>query len=162
MPAGRKKKPTKIHVLNGNPSGRPLPENEPKPEIKGPVCPEHLCDDAKKEWARIVPQLEKLGLVSEMDSVAIEGYCQSYALYKTCMEFIKKNGTCFPMKNPDGTLKYLQQFPQVAVANKALIQIRAFCTEFGLTPSARARMSVPGLKEDTDSTMEAMLRILES
>ena len=162
MPAGRKPIPTPLKILNGNPGKRPLPANEPKPPPLAPKCPAWLHKDAKKEWKRIAPQLERLGLLSELDMTALAGYCQSYARYKEAEEFIAKRGTTYASWERDKSgamqydergqpiLRYMQQWPQVSIANKALIQIRAFCSEFGFTPSARARMSVPGADDNED------------
>ena len=53
---GRKPKPTKLHILNGNPSRLDLEEkikNEPIPQSIAPECPDWLLDEAKKEWNRL-------------------------------------------------------------------------------------------------------------
>ena len=60
---GRKPKPTALKVLEGNPGGRPLNLNEPKPVKKAPRCPSWLEDEAKKEWKRMGKVLEQLGLL---------------------------------------------------------------------------------------------------
>ena len=153
---GRKPKPTELKLIEGNPGKRPLPENEPKPEPIAPKCPTWLHKDAKKEWKRIAPQLEKLGLLTQVDMAALAGYCESWAQYKRSIEFIHKHGEVYPIKDDEGRVKYLQQVPQVSIANKALQQVRAFCAEFGLTPSARGRMVVPGA-DDKEDEMEKML-----
>ena len=50
---------------------------------------------------------------------------------------------------------YTQQRPEVAIANKAQQEMRAWAKELGLTPSARSRMKVSsGNKEDVDEEME--------
>ena len=162
MSAGRKPVPTTLKILHGNPGKRPLPTNEPKPPPLAPKCPAWLHKDAKKEWKRIAPQLERLGLLSELDMAALAGYCQSYARYKEAEELIAKHGTTYEIheRNRDGSLKCnkqgepilrsMQARPEVSIANKSLLQIRSFCAEFGLTPSARARMSVPGTEDNED------------
>jgi len=163
------KKPTVLHVLNGNPSKiKDLGKNEPKPAPIAPKCPAFLSSDAKKEWKRIAPQLEKLGLLSQIDMTALAGYCESWAQWKEAVEFLHEFGTTYTLweRNDDGSIKmdvhgapvmrYVQQFPQVSVANKALANIRAFCSEFGLTPSARSRIIVPGVNNDKDD-MESLL-----
>ena len=156
MKPGAKPKPTALKVLYGNPGKRPLPKNEPKPKPIAPECPEWLHKDAKKEWGRIVPELERLDLITVVDMAALSGYCESWAQYKEATEFIHKHGSVYPIKDDQGRVKYLQQVPQVSIANKALTNVRSFCSEFGLTPSARARMVVPGA-QDTDEEMERLL-----
>ena len=145
---GRKPKPTALKVIQGNPGKRPLPENEPKPKPIAPECPTWLHEDAKKEWDRVAPELERLGLLTVVDMVALAGYCESWAQWKDAIEFIHKHGTVYSIKDDEGKVKYLQQVPQVSIANKAQQQIRAWCAEFGLTPSSRGRMNLPGQKDE--------------
>ena len=156
MRPGTKPKPTALKVLEGNPGKRPLPTNEPKPTPTAPRCPTWLHKDAKKEWKRVAPELDKLGLLTTIDMAALAGYCESFAQYKEAIEFIHKHGPVYPIKDENGKVKYLQQVPQVSIANKSLNNIRMMCAEFGLTPSARARMTVPGTKEEEDD-MERLL-----
>lgn len=143
---GRKPKPTHLKAINGNPGKRPLNENEPKP--KGAAkCPTWLHKDAKKEWKRLAPELERLKLLTLLDTVAFAGYCESYAQWKEATEFIHKHGTSYPVKDEDGRIKMIRPFPQVAQANQALANIRSFASEFGFTPSARGRIEVGDTEE---------------
>lgn len=156
MPVGRPRKPTALHVLNGNPSKiKNLGKNEPKPAPIAPKCPAWLSKDAKKEWKRVAPELERLGLLTQLDMVALSGYCESWAQYKKAIEFIHDHDDVYPITDAEGNIKYLQQVPQVSMANKAIANVRALCSEFGLTPSARGRIQVPG-KEDQVDEMEKM------
>jgi len=73
-------------------------------------------------------------------------------------------GTVFPIRNPStldaegrtvpGSIKYLQQVPQVAIASKALAHMRAFLQEFGMTPSARTGLSVPEKEIGNDNIFD--------
>lgn len=165
--AGRKPKPTNLKLLMGNPGKRPLPKNEPKPIPLAPKCPTWLHKDAKKEWKRIAPQLERLGLLTRIDMAALAGYCESWAQYKIATEYLHQIGTTYIIweRDENGNLMYdengrkimrhTQQWPQVSIANKALANVRALCSEFGLTPSARGRIQVPGLEDKDD--MESLL-----
>jgi len=67
---GPKLKPTAIKILEGNPGKRPLNLNEPKPLQIAPECPDWLLDEAKKEWKRLAPELERLGLLTILDMAA--------------------------------------------------------------------------------------------
>jgi len=154
--AGRPPKPTALKVLEGNRGKRPLPQNEPKPDPIAPKCPAWLHKDAKKEWKRIAPQLERLGLLTQVDMAALAGYCESWAQYKRSIEFIHKHGEVYPIKDDEGRVKYLQQVPQVSIANKSLANIRAAATQFGLSASDRGRIQVPGL-EDKEDEMQQLL-----
>ena len=157
---GRKPKPTNLKVLEGNPGQRPLNENEPKPEPIAPKPPTWLRKEAKKEWKRAAKELEKLGLLTQIDMAVFAGYCQTYAKWREAEEFIAKNGSNYeiPKYGEDGELisVYHQQYPQVSQARQYLEQINKIAAEFGMTPSARGRMSVPGA-EDKEDEMESLL-----
>ena len=57
---------------------------------------------------------------------------------------------------PNQKSKYIQQLPQVAIAQKYLKLCKDFMTEFGLTPSSRGRMQLPG--EQDEDEMETLFR----
>ncbi len=77
---GRKPKPTKLKLLQGNAGHRPIKKNEPKPQNIMPKCPPFLDSVAKKEWRRFSKVLHNLGLLTEVDGTAFASYCQLYSL----------------------------------------------------------------------------------
>jgi P27 family predicted phage terminase small subunit len=151
---GRKPKPTALKILEGNPGKRPLNDKEPQPEKKAPRCPSWLEPEAKKEWKRMAKTLEAIGVLTQIDKAAFAGYCQAYARWKEAEEFLSKHGTIF--KTPSG---YIQQVPQVSIAQTYLKVMKDFCSEFGLTPSARTRIRVNTVDTPTDDPMEELLRV---
>ena len=141
---GRKPKPTALKVLEGNPGKRPLNDREPVPPKGSIQCPTWLLPEAKKEWRRLAPSLEALGVLTMVDLQAFAGYCQAYARWKEAEEFLTQRGSIF--KTPSG---YLQQVPQVSIAQQNLKIMQSFCSEFGLTPATRARIAAAGgMRED--------------
>lgn len=144
-------KPTRLKIINGNPGKRPLNEKEPQPLKTKPKCPSWINKEAKKEWKRIAPELERLGLLTDIDTSALAAYCQAYSHWKDAEEFMTKHGTVF--KTPSG---YMQQLPHVSIANNAMKIMRAFSAEFGLTPSSRTRIEIDSQDEDSDP-MAALL-----
>ena len=149
---GRKPKPTALKVLEGNPGGRPLNPNEPKPAKKALRCPAWLEDEAKKEWKRMGKTLEQMGLLTEMDMAAFAGYCQAYARWKEAEEFITQHGTI--VKTPSG---YWQQVPQVSIAQTYLKMMQKSAEQFGLTPSSRSRIVADIHSGGEDDELEALL-----
>lgn len=73
--SGPPRKPTRLRILEGNPSKRPLPNNEPQPDPTMPECPDWLMADAKEEWHRVAPELHRIGLLTIVDQTALAGYC---------------------------------------------------------------------------------------
>lgn len=153
---GRKPKPTALKVLEGNPGKRPLNKNEPQPEKKAPRCPSWLEPEAKKEWKRMAKTLETIGVLTQVDKAAFAGYCQAYARWKEAEEFLSKHGTIF--KIPSG---YIQQVPQVSIAQTYLKVMKDFCSEFGLTPAARTRIQVDSAVGQEDDPMESILKVMK-
>ena len=151
---GRKPKPTAIKLLEGNPGKRPLNEREPVPPKGNIKCPDWLLPEAKKEWKRLGKVLAEMGMLTNLDMMAFAGYCQAYARWKGAEEFITQHGDM--VRTPNG---YLQQVPQVAIAQTNLKIMLKFCEQFGLTPSARSRIvgEENGAEKETDE-MELLLR----
>ena len=152
---GRKPKPTALKVLEGNPGKRPLPQNEPKPKPIAPERPTWLTGEGKKMWERLAPELERLGLLTALDGEAFAAACQRWGTYVDCQKYLKKHGRTYTYTNKAGAENEIER-PQVKIAQKALDQFRAFCSEFGLTPSSRTRIEVKTLEGEEDP-MEVLL-----
>ena len=155
--AGRKPKPTALKVLEGDrgKGRRPLNEHEPIPPRGGVKCPSWLLPEAKKEWKRLASSLEAMGVLTMADLTAFAGYCQAYARWREAEDFITQHGSIF--KTPSG---YVQQVPQVSIAQQNLKIMQSFATEFGLTPACRARIVASTGKEESvpDDPMESLLK----
>ena len=151
---GTKPEPTHLKLLKGNPGKRPLNKNEPKPVPVAPKSPYWMRSTAKTLWKHLAPQLERLGLLTGVDGAAFEAACESYATWVHCEKFLIKNGFTYEVETKSGTV--IQQRPEVLIGNKALLAFKAFCTEFGLTPSSRAGIDLKPPESDVDP-MEALL-----
>ena len=132
---GRAPKPTELKILEGNPGKRPLNKNEPAPAKKAPSCPKWLEPEAKKEWRRLAKHMESLGILTEVDMAAFASYCQAYARWKEAEEFISQHGSI--MRTKSG---YVQQVPQVSIAQSYNKILTKLAEQFGLTPSSRSRI----------------------
>ena len=133
---GRKPIPKKLKVLMGNPGKRKL-GNEPTPAGKIPKCPDHLPDEGKKEWRRVCKELAACKLLTALDRAALAAYCQAWARWLEAEDSLRQSGVI--IMSPK---KYPIQNPYLAVANKAMQQMKEFLVEFGMTPSSRSRISV--------------------
>jgi P27 family predicted phage terminase small subunit len=122
-------------MFEGNPGKRALNQNEPKPAVQTPDCPVHLDDEAQAEWNRITP--------------ALAAYCQAWSRWVKAEEMLKSTGPVIKSK----TTGAIYQNPYLAVANRAMKQMRDFLTEFGMTPSSRNRVS-SGLPPVRDEKFE--------
>lgn len=129
-------KPTALRVVQGNPSNRPLPKNEPKPKTAVPACPSHLKESAKKEWRRITKELKVLGLISHIDRAALAAYCQAWGRWVEAEEKVAETNDIIKTKGGN-----IIQNPYLSVANRALDQLTKIAAEFGMTPASRTRVS---------------------
>lgn len=133
---GRRTKPTAIKQLAGNPGKRALPKAEPRPEGGIQNCPKHLDAVARAEWKRLSPQLDKLGLLTQVDRAAFTAYCELYSNYREASRGLKKAGGLTFVVN--GQIK---KNPLVSMRNDALRLMHKFLSEFGLSPSSRAKVA---------------------
>lgn len=148
--SGPKPKPMELRALEGNPSKRPLKETI-KPAIGYLPCPAFLLPSARREWKRIVPELEVLGLLTKIDRAALAQYCQAWGRWSDAEKTVKEKGVLYKTQNGN-----VIQSPMLAVANRAYDQLRLMLAEFGMTPSARARLGTASTQDDGDP-MEAIL-----
>ena len=149
---GRKPTPTRLRVLRGNPGKRKVNKREPRPSPKIPLPPEHLDAEGKKEWDRISQELYDLGLLTGIDRAALSAYCTAWQRWVDAEKKIKKHGLV--LKSPNG---YPIYSPYLAIANKAMKQMKEFLAEFGMTPSSRSRVT-PHKKPDEQSPLNNWLK----
>ena len=139
---GRKPTPTRLKLLNGNPGRRPLNRNEPQPQARLPRAPEHLSEVARKEWKRAGRFLLQLGLISDIDLAAFAAYCTAYGRWVDAEQALQTYGVM--LKSPNG---FPVQSPYLAVANRALEQMRSLLSEFGMSPASRVKVHVESRQE---------------
>jgi P27 family predicted phage terminase small subunit len=134
---GPARKPTRLRLIQGNPSKRPLNKREPQPKVGVPPCPKHLDAEAKREWIRMSRQLEPLGLLTVIDRAALAAYCQAWSRWVEAETLVSEHGLI--LTSPNG---YPMPSPYVTVANKAMRAMHSLLVEFGMTPSSRSRIKV--------------------
>ena len=133
---GRKPKPTKLKLLEGNPGKRPI-GREPQPPSSLPSCPAHLSPSAKTEWKRLAKTLNRIGVLTQVDRSALAAYCQAYGRWVEAEKKLKE--TPVLLKTPAG---YVQQSPWLSISNKQMELMAKYMGELGLTPSARTRLAI--------------------
>lgn len=140
MASGRKPLPSSVRLLTGMSGHHPLNINEPKPEAVEITLPppDHLSDEARMEWLRMVPVLIRHDMMRETDIAAFSVYCQAYGRWVRSERQLALHGDVITAKNGTQTIsRYL------VVSNRASDQMRQFLTEFGMTPSSRTRVAAP-------------------
>jgi P27 family predicted phage terminase small subunit len=154
MPAGRKPKPTALKEISGNPGKRKLNSNEPKFSCDV-TCPAWLTHPAKKEWKRVVKELDALGLIQSVDRAALAAYCLSYARWQAAEETVTREGQTVkePILDKHGKLlgHKTKRHPATNIAKDERTSMLKAASLFGFDPSSRSRLSMPGgADKDTD------------
>jgi P27 family predicted phage terminase small subunit len=150
---GRKPKPTHLKLVMGNPGGRKLNDAEAKVAADMPEPPRELGYDALAEWDRVSAELFRAGLLSSVDRAALAAYCDAYGIWAQACLVLDE------MADGDGAYRGLLittdngnliQNPVVGVRNKARADMVRFAAEFGMTPSARSRITASPPREEED------------
>ena len=116
--------------MTGNPGKRPLIKSEPRPDPIVPECPPELGLSARREWDRLVGDLSKLNLITNLDRAALAAYCGAYALWAEATEAIQKFGTM--VKSPSG---FPMQSPYIAIANRQAEIMMRIASQSGFVPT---------------------------
>lgn len=140
-------KPTALRVLEGN-NGRglgrrPVNLGEPVPPLGMPEMPPWIPAEAKREWRKIAPVLFHARLLTPLDGTALGCYCLAIAQLRAAQAVIDAKG--FTVTTESG---YKQQRPEVAIVRNSLMLIERYSAHFGLTPAARARITLPDEGEE--------------
>lgn len=142
-----KPRPTHLKLINGRTAdtdsgGRKV---KPAPGFKRlpPEPPAWLPAEAAAEWARVVPELQRLQLLKPIDRAALTAYVLTWDRLVVAQRELAENtddqGRPSTLHvNSQGRTRH----PAVAVIEDASKQLRAWVGEFGLTPSAEGRLSV--------------------
>ena len=133
----------------GNPGKRPLGE-EPVPPDDLPLPPAHLDAYALEEWNRVVGGLAAMGILSSIDQAALAAYCGACGQWRLAREEMQKRmAVGGPLAGLVDVTKAgnVIQNPLVGIANKAAADMVRYAAEFGMTPSARARLAIDPSKK---------------
>lgn len=166
---GPKRTPTTILDQRNRPTQQDR-SSEPKPNAIAPVAPDWMEPEAKVAWEYLAPKMERLGILTEIDGNAFARYCQTWARWRQCEEFLRKaGGTTYTKKRykwdkdqcrfTDELIETkIIEFPQVKQSQAYSSLLTKLESEFGLTPSGRASLSIGGGGETKDDPLLAMFR----
>lgn len=144
-PANRGRKPASpdLRLLKGrgegkdgqarDSAGRPIPK-APTFVRALPQKPFDLEGDASDAWDLIVKELGRVELLKPVDAMALEMACEAYARWKDAVRKRRLMGSLG--KNSQGVVRA----PWVTIEAEASREYRAWCAEFGLTPSAENKV----------------------
>lgn len=142
---GRKPTPTHLRLLQGNPQRKPVNTGEPMPTplLEAPPPLAFIEAYAAEEWQRLAPELQRMGLMTIVDSGPFGAYCVAYARWRTAEEALALMAAKDPVmrglivRGKHGTA---MENPLVYTSRRAAQEMLRFAAEFGFTPAARSRI----------------------
>lgn len=141
-------RPLELARLLGNPGKRRL--NIETAHFAPKVDPPSWLDAlARKEWKRLAPELDRLGMLTSADRAAFACYCASYALLVEAQAALKLHGLVYT--TPAGIPAAR---PEIQIAKSAMRNVLSFAHEFGFSPSARGRIELPKRPETADEDLD--------
>ena len=140
---GRKPVPTALRLLHGNPRQHAINQNEPKPGPGLLECPDWLSDRAKRMFNELVELLGEMKVLTQADQLALELLCEAYAEYRDAREVVMAEGPTYECVTTNGGTM-IRARPEVGIAADAWRRVKSMVSEFGLTPSSRVKLHVPG------------------
>jgi P27 family predicted phage terminase small subunit len=134
-----KPRPTSLRLLEGRSEGRDS-GGRPVAEVPAfrripPTKPADLSADASLLWDSIVDELARVQVLKPVDAAALQMACETYARWCEARRLRVENGIL--ATNSQGQVRA----PWVAIEEQAGKDYRAWCAEFGLTPSAELRLA---------------------
>ena len=139
---GRRPTPTRLKIIKGTDQPCRIRKDEPKSKNDNIKMPVGMSPEAKKQWKKVVKELSNSKIITNLDVHALQMYCEAYSTWYTANQAIQKHGAVMMSKGG-----YPSQSPFLHVANKAFDQMKAMLIEFGMTPSARTRVSATDTKK---------------
>ena len=155
---GRKAKPTALRIAQGNPSGRPLNRNEPKFST-GLACPTFLTSSAKREWERVVKELQAVDLLKSTDRASLAAYCLAWARWRSAEELVTKDGQLLeePILSKGAVVgRKFKRNPATAIARDERTAMLRAASLFGFDPSSRSRLTTGQAVEAEDPFLKFM------
>jgi P27 family predicted phage terminase small subunit len=141
-------KPTPIELRKQDGSYRP--DRHGTPNNLGNVPddfmepPDSLDETAKQMWRQAVPTLQRVGLLSVVDTAALEMLCTQYARAKQAARIIAEQGHL-----ARGSTGQLTEHPAIRTEREAAMAFLRFAEQYALTPVARTRLGLAEMQRQT-------------
>ena len=141
--SGPPKTPTHLRLVRGNPSKRPINENEPKPAAGVPPTPKHFDKQGKYWFKRMADELDAIGVMSQLDARALELLVEAYTEYRHHCDTLEVEGYTYRTETQSGDV-LIKAHPAAFMKADAWKRLRAMLGEFGMTPASRSKVNAKG------------------
>tara|TARA_R100000655_G_scaffold40612_1_gene76383 strand:+ start:38 stop:499 length:462 start_codon:yes stop_codon:yes gene_type:complete len=148
---GRPPKPTRLKQLAGTDQPCRINPNEMQVSLLAniPDSPIPLNDFGQKEYNIICAELHSKKMLHLVDLVLVSSYANEIGVYIEMENKLKTNGRIDEFYNEDGQLIRRTYKPEQKIATDSLNKALKIACQFGLTPSARTRISQPEIIDNT-------------
>lgn len=164
---GRKPKPIERQIIEGDPKKRGVHKLEeklkaqPKASAGLPPCPAHLKGRSRAAWKFWAEELADMKLDKRPDGPMLEGACRSYERAVTADIILDEEGLIVKdlMVTEEGETITLRtkKHPAVEISNAAWTMVKSFCSEFGLSPVSRIRLTVDKVESSAEDDLLKLL-----
>ena len=145
-PMPRKPKPHALKVVSGTTRGKATEATQAR--LSGTTPPAFLSDRAAQHWPDLADLLAGMGVLKDGDLIALGLLCETLAEYLDARDTVARDGATYEAVTEAGATMH-RAHPAVAQRADAARRVQSLLSEFGLTPSARAKVQgLPDLPGD--------------
>jgi len=155
--SGRKPQPAALKLLNGRSPGRDSGgrkvEKGPAYVRSAPLPPTWLGTEAKAEWKRIVPELERLRLLSRVTRASLVAYCETWQSYVVATQEVHEHGLTrlrITTRRDGTTVEEHVTNPAVMEQRQNSAELRRWATEYGMTPASEQKVKAPEVDDGNE------------
>lgn len=163
-----RRKPTARQLIEGDPrklGKRKLQEklaSEPIAARGLPDPPEYLSGVAREIWRFLKGELELMQLDARPDAATLEGLCRAYSRAIEADLILDRQGIIvsepvFYKGEPLAGIERTKKHPAITVAQASWALVTKFCSEFGLSPVSRSRLTIDRKEKQTDQNINDLL-----
>ncbi|AWM20970.2 phage terminase small subunit P27 family [Bacillus subtilis] len=160
----RPAKSATLQLIQGNPNKKNTEElaaraeHEKKMKMRSDNIkpPTWLDKVGKKEFKRVAALLTEVEIITEADISMLAAYCNAYSQYVSISKIIEEDGIMVHTegKDKDGNpIKLVgEEHPLLKRQKNYFDQMKSAANDFGLTPSARAKLAITRTQEEREKT----------
>jgi len=119
---------------------KPKLQRDRDPLTRTPPAPKWLGEEARAEWRRVLPRLVEDRIITRADLGGVEAYCVAAGRVRDLEKAIQDGG------GTDTKLMRMQ--------NQAMQTARQLASEYGLSPTSRARVQAQETADDEPSPLD--------
>ena len=139
MAKGRPPKHPKLHMIRGL---HRADRHGPVDELAGVTLaenlqpPDFLDEYAQQQWRQLVPVLEAMGVLAEVDAHLVAMYCSQLSIYRQCEKELEADESLTVQTQAGGKRKH----PCLSIMKDCIETTTKLAALFGVGPMSRVRL----------------------